>query len=150
MPPAPETYYLRPTRFVPNSTLPVLLYRGVLGDSPTPESICSLIEPNQWIRGGQWKTYLTVHFHSVTHECYAVFQGKSTFRLGKSTLDPDTNDRGEPVGRDVALERGDVIVLPVSPGGSFVICDARQMGSSVWRGLQVDDAIPGRCQPSLD
>src|SRR5436190_19961128 len=125
---APETYYLRPTRFVPNSTLPVLLYRGVLGDSPTPESIRSLIEPNQWIRGGQWKTYPTVHFHSVTHECYAVFRGKSTFRLGKSTLDPDTNDRGEPVGRDVALSRGDVIVLPVSLGGSFVVAMRRRMG----------------------
>jgi uncharacterized protein YjlB len=114
----PETYYLRTTRFVPNSKLPVLLYHGVLGNSPTPESIRSLIEPNKWIRGGQWKTYPTAHFHSVSHECYAVFQGKSTFRLGKSPLDPDTDEHGGPLGCDVVLERGDVIVLPVSLGSS--------------------------------
>jgi uncharacterized protein YjlB len=116
MQPEPETYYLRPTRFVPNSKLPVLLYRGVLGDSPTPESIRSLIEPNKWIRGGQWKTYPTAHFHSVSHECYAIFRGKSTFRLGKSPIDPDANEHGESLGHDVVLERGDIIVLPVSPG----------------------------------
>ena len=112
----PETYYLHPTRYVPNSKLPVLLYRGVLGSSPTPESIRSLIEPNKWIRGGQWKTYPTTHFHSVSHECYAVFQGKSTFRLGKSPIDPDSNEQGERLGHEVLLERGDIIVLPVSQG----------------------------------
>jgi uncharacterized protein YjlB len=118
MQPEPETYYLRPTRYVPNSKLPVLLYRGVLGDAPTPDSIRSLIEPNKWIRGGQWKTYPTAHFHSVTHECYAIFQGKSTFRLGKSPIDPDTNGHGEQLGHDVKVERGDIIVLPVSQNPS--------------------------------
>jgi uncharacterized protein YjlB len=114
MQPEPEILYLPPTRYVPNSKLPVLVYRGVLGSSPTPESIRSQIEPNKWIRGGQWKTYPTAHFHSVSHECYAVFQGKSTFRLGKSPIDPDTNEHGERLGHDVVLERGDIIVLPVS------------------------------------
>jgi uncharacterized protein YjlB len=114
MQPEPEIFYLPPTRYVPNSKLPVLVYRGVLGSSPTPESIRSQIEPNKWIRGGQWKTYPTAHFHSVSHECYAVFQGKSTFRLGKSPIDADTNEHGERLGHDVVLERGDVIVLPVS------------------------------------
>jgi uncharacterized protein YjlB len=115
MQPEPEVFYLPPTRYVPNSKLPVLVYRGVLGSSPTPESIRSQIEPNKWIRGGQWKTYPTAHFHSVSHECYAIFQGKSTFRLGRSPIDLDTNEHGERLGHDVALERGDVIVLPVSP-----------------------------------
>ena len=91
----------------------------------------------------------------MTHECYAVFRGKSTFRLGKSTLDPDTNDRGEPVGRDVALERGDIIVLPVSLVGSFVVAmragwEVPFEGARGRGGLPVDDAIPGWCQSSLD
>jgi uncharacterized protein YjlB len=146
-PPPAEMYYLRPTRFVPNSPLPVLLYRGVLGEVPTPASIRALIEPNHWMRGGQWTTYPTAHFHSVTHECYAIFHGTSTFRLGKSPLDPDTDDRGDPVGRDVVVARGDVIVLPVSPGGALVMA-TRGWESSV--GLPVDSAIPGRCQPPLD
>ena len=114
MQPEPETYHLQATRYVPNSKLPVLLYRGVLGASPTPDSIRSLIEPNKWIRGGQFKTYTAPHFHSVTHECYAVFQGKSTYRLGKSPMDPDTDEHGNMLGREVVLERGDIIVLPVS------------------------------------
>ena len=125
--PEPEPYYLPPTHFVPNSKLPVLVYRGVLGDSPTPDSVRSLIEPNKWIRGGQWKTYPTAHFHSVSHECYAVFQGRSTFRLRKSPIDPETNERGDRLGVDVKLAKGDIIVLPVClPISSHAQLDGRR------------------------
>lgn len=104
----PETYYISyPTPHVPNSALPVLIYRSVLPTNPIPESICSRIQPNKWLKGGVFKHYPAHHFHSVTHECYAVFKGHSRLLLGRGPLDPETEE-------DVLVElkMGDAIVLP--------------------------------------
>ena len=124
----PETYFLNSTPHVPNSRLPVLIYRSVLlhsSSSPlSPVSIKRQIEPNRWLVGGQWKAYTAAHFHSVSHECYAVFRGKSTLRLGVGPFDEmsddsgresDTSDPGSSHenGIDVELAAGDIIVLPV-------------------------------------
>jgi uncharacterized protein YjlB len=103
----PEEYYLTPTPYVPNSRLPALVYRDVLPPNPTPESTKEALEKNLWIRGGQFKTYWGHHFHSVTHECYAVFQGSSRLLLGRGPLDDASG------GIEVDLKRGDIIVLPV-------------------------------------
>lgn len=103
----PETYFLRPTPHVPNSVLPALVYRHVI-PSTTAEATKEVIEPNHWLYGGTWKAYPTHHFHSVTHECYAVFKGRSRLLLGRGPLD----DEG---GVEVDVESGDIIVLPVCP-----------------------------------
>ncbi|KAF8856392.1 hypothetical protein BDZ45DRAFT_594300 [Acephala macrosclerotiorum] len=104
----PETYFLqRPTPHVPNSPLPVLIYRSALPINPTPESICELIEPNNWLKGGVFKHYPAHHFHSLTHECYAVFKGHSRLLLGRGPLDPAADDDSL-----VELKKRDAIVLP--------------------------------------
>jgi uncharacterized protein YjlB len=104
----PETYYLPPTVHVPNSPLPTLVYRNVLGeDDLTAVSTRDVMEKNHWMQGGVFKTYKAHHFHSVTHECYAVFKGKSTLLLGVGPTD-------EEKGVQVNVETGDIIVLPVS------------------------------------
>jgi uncharacterized protein YjlB len=104
----PEQYYIkRSTPHVPNSRLPVLVYRAALPVNPTPESTCATIEPNGWLRGGVFKHYPAHHFHSVTHECYAVFKGNSRLLLGRGPLDPEGNDD-----LLVDLRERDAIVLP--------------------------------------
>ena len=104
----PEAYYLtEPTKYVPNSPLPVLVYRGVLPEQPTAASIRGIIEQNHWHQGGIFKTYTAHHFHSVTHECYAVFKGSSRLLLGRGPLDKAEG------GVEVDLSVGDIIVLPV-------------------------------------
>ncbi|KAF2091216.1 hypothetical protein K490DRAFT_54110 [Saccharata proteae CBS 121410] len=109
MPPAaPETYHFSPTPHVPNSTLPVLLYRNVLPHPPDAASVQAFIEPNRWLRGGVFKTVTTHHFHSLTHECYAVFRGSSTLLLGRGPLDC----ADEAAATVVEVEEGDVIILP--------------------------------------
>lgn len=110
--PEPETYVLSPTPYVPNSRLPIVVYRNVLSDT-SPAGILSRIEPNDWLKGGQWTTYGVAHFHSNTHECYAVIKGSSTYSLGKSPLDEDFNERGEENGMKLSVAKGDVFVLPV-------------------------------------
>lgn len=106
--PPPEQHFIKkPTLHVPNSQLPVLIYRSALPPNPDVTSTCAIIEPNNWIKGGVFKHYPTPHFHSVTHECYAVFKGHSRFLLGRGPLDPTSKDD-----TFVDLRRGDVIVLP--------------------------------------
>jgi len=104
----PETYYFYPTTHVPNSNLPALVYRQVLPAKPTESTVRDAIERNHWIKGGVWKAYTAHHFHSVTHECYAVFKGKSRLLLGRGPLDDPADG-----GAEVDVEAGDIIVLPV-------------------------------------
>jgi uncharacterized protein YjlB len=117
MPTTPESYVIPPTPHVPNSHLPVLVYRNALPDT-SPDGILSLIEPNKWIKGGQWKGSLTSigtpHFHSNTHECYAVISGKTKYLLGRGPLDGEVNEEGRPNGMLLSVGKGDVFVLPVS------------------------------------
>ncbi|KAI9810616.1 MAG: hypothetical protein M1827_006178 [Pycnora praestabilis] len=108
MPSVPEEYYFDPTPFVPNSPFPVLIYRSALPTNPTAQMTRECLEANQWIQGGVFKTYRAHHFHSVTHECYAVFRGSSKVLLGRGPLDSLEG------GAEVDLRVGDAIVLPVS------------------------------------
>ena len=104
----PERYFVkRSTPHVPNSPLPVLIYRTALPTDANPTSVCEIIEPNNWLKGGIFKHYGAHHFHSVTHECYAVFKGRSTLLLGRGPLDPADEDD-----LVVNLKEGDAIVLP--------------------------------------
>jgi uncharacterized protein YjlB len=109
---SPEAYYIRkPTPYVPNSRLPVLIYRAALPPNPTPDAIRAAMEPNHWIKGGVFKHYPSHHFHSLTHECYAVFKGRSRLLLGRGPLDtPEDSDND--VGIQVTVNTGDAIVLP--------------------------------------
>ncbi|TVY84190.1 Uncharacterized protein LSUE1_G005262 [Lachnellula suecica] len=105
MPSPPEQYHLKtPTAHVPNSPLPVLVYRSAFSLPATPASTCEAIEPNHWLKGGVFKHYAAHHFHSVTHECYAVFKGHSRLLLGRGP--------GEDGGVEVDVREGDAIVLP--------------------------------------
>ncbi|KAF2093368.1 hypothetical protein NA57DRAFT_61494 [Rhizodiscina lignyota] len=127
----PETFYISPTPHVPNSKFPVLVYRNVFSD-PTPDSIQESIEKNDWLTGGTWGPYKNSHFHSVTHECYAIYQGSSRLQLGKGPLD----GKG---GVEVDVAKGDVIVLPagtahcsLSSDGGYEYMGLYPKGSPKW------------------
>jgi uncharacterized protein YjlB len=121
----PETYYFTPTQHVPNSPLPVLIYRNVLQEAPSEEGMKAKIESNRWIKGGTFKHYPAHHFHSVTHECYAAFKDSSRMLLGKGPLD------GRAGGVEVGMNAGDIIVLPA--GVSH--CNLESEGDYTYVGL---------------
>ncbi|KAJ2905769.1 hypothetical protein MKZ38_004446 [Zalerion maritima] len=118
----PSQHFLRPTPHVPNSRFPVLVYRNVLCGF-APDRILEAIHANGWKKGGQWKTYKTAHFHSNTHECYAVLQGSSTLLLGKSPADADSDVEGNEFGMKISVSPGDVFVLPESPKYDMNYCE---------------------------
>lgn len=71
--PSPEVYFLPPTEYVPNSPLPLLVYRGALPQPVTAESCQAFVEKHGWSRKGPvWKAIYRRHFHPNTHECYGT------------------------------------------------------------------------------
>ncbi|OJD40316.1 cupin domain protein [Diplodia corticola] len=109
----PETFWINPTPSVPNSPLPIIVYRRALLDDHSPDTILSTIEPNGWYKGGQWKTFKKAHFHANTHECYGILRGSSVYMLGVGGADlGDEGEPGEGKGTRFFAEAGDVFVLP--------------------------------------
>lgn len=53
----PESYYLAPTRFVPNSKLPVLVYRNVLPSPVEEDSATGFLERHNWAKLVSQDTY---------------------------------------------------------------------------------------------
>lgn len=117
---APETFEVPPTAHSPNSTLPVVVYRGALGRAErTAEAAIGKLSAHKWIRGGHWhivreEEAKKPHYHVTTHEAYTVLRGSGTYMLGKSPLDPDVDADGNPVGVKFTAHPGDVFAWPVS------------------------------------
>ena len=84
------------------------------------------------MQGGVFKSFWKRHYHSVTHECYAVVGGGSELEIGgggggagKGGAGEDGEGQGREREREkgsgvvVRVEQGDVIVLPVSRFPAF-------------------------------
>lgn len=91
---------LQPGETMPNSRLPVLIYRGALPGGDFAE----LFEANGWT--GVWRdgVYDYDHYHSNAHEVLGVASGHARLRLG--------GDSGE----EVEVSAGDALVLPAGTG----------------------------------
>ena len=107
-PPAPVTphqLHLKPNGWMPNNTLPVLLYRDALpvtGDLAT--TMERLFTANGW--PPQWRNgvYTFPHYHSTAHEVLGFAAGRADLVLG--------GEGGTPV----TVHAGDIAVLPAGTG----------------------------------
>jgi uncharacterized protein YjlB len=91
---------------VPNSRLPVILYRAaIVPDAADPAlALESMFAKNDWRGSWRWSVYTFHHYHSTSHEVLGVAVGRATLRLGGRN------------GRDFTVEAGDVIALPGGTG----------------------------------
>jgi len=91
---------------VPNSNLPVLLYRSVLASDTASKArtFREHFKANGWT--GIWTDtiYDYLHFHSNAHEVLGIAEGKVTLRLGGAR------------GSLLRLKAGDMLVLPAGVG----------------------------------
>jgi uncharacterized protein YjlB len=115
--------YFRKAEDVPNNTLAVLVYRGVLAPN-APEKAKLFRErfrDNGWT--GLWTDtiYDYTHFHSNAHEVLGIAEGRVNLRLG-----------GE-AGALLRLKAGDMVILPAGVGH-------RRVGDD--KGLEVIGAYP--------
>jgi uncharacterized protein YjlB len=106
--PAPITHAFADDGRIPNNpTLPLILYRGAidLTGSPDPEKLIEkTFAANGW--GNMWRNgiYPYVHYHSMIHEAMSVARGRAKVRFG-----------GE-AGEEIEIAPGDVVVLPAGTG----------------------------------
>jgi uncharacterized protein YjlB len=102
----PERLLLSSDTEMPNSRLPVLLYRAAIAPdkSGVAHGIMELFAANQW--RGAWRNgiYPYHHYHSTSHEVLGIEAGSVTVLLGGET------------GTKVDLVAGDIVVLPAGTG----------------------------------
>ncbi len=87
---------------VPNSYLPLLVYRGV--KESAGERLAIWFERtfggHAWPPAWRYTVYHFTHYHSTCHEVLGVYQGTATLRFGDAT------------GATMEVCPGDVIVIP--------------------------------------
>jgi uncharacterized protein YjlB len=100
---APDTLHFAGDGSIPNSALPVLVYRGLhlAGGAAEAERAFAA---NDW--RGAWRSGIFPfhHFHSTAHEVLAIVGGRASVVLGG------------PGGETLEVSRGDVLVLPSGTG----------------------------------
>lgn len=99
---APLTFSLAPSGEIPNSRLPVLIYRASALTSPTVAE--RAFADRGWLAPWRDGIFAFHHFHSTAHEALAIVRGEVTVTLGGS--DGETIEAGT----------GDVLVLPAGTG----------------------------------
>ena len=132
---------------VPNSALPVLLYRSVI--SPHGAETANVFRERFKAAGwtGIWTDtiYDYTHFHSNAHEVLGIAEGKVTLRLGGDD------------GSLFRLKAGDMLVLPAGVGHRRVggddglkVIGAYPRGQSHYDMKREGRAIPRVALPSTD
>lgn len=99
-----ETHVLRGNGRVPNSRLPLLIYRGAFESGPM--KLEALMRKNEWPTDwhSSFGMYPRHHFHSDTHELIAVTRGQLVGRFGGHD------------GICATLATGDIVVIPAGVG----------------------------------
>jgi uncharacterized protein YjlB len=107
---SPEAHRLPPSGGIPNSSLPLLIYRGAVpvtggGDAgKLAGAFERIFAANGWTRSWRNGIYDFHHFHSTAHEVLGVSRGTVKVQFG---------GEGGPV---IALETGDAVAIPAGVG----------------------------------
>lgn len=102
----PEKAYFKDDGSIPNSALPLLLYRQAFapGTPNLASAIGKRFAKNDWTGSWRASVFPFHHYHSTSHEVLAVYRGTATLQFG-----------GEK-GRKFVVKPGDVIVIPAGVG----------------------------------
>jgi len=133
-----QTFYLKPTKLVPNSPLPVLYYPGAFPSDVTATTISTRFRQNKWAPQWEFGMYKQAHFHTTTHEALGVFRGSARVRFGVSDKESmSAEDASNAI--EVDVRAGDVIVVPcgvahgcVEEMGGFTMVGAYPEGAKQW------------------
>src|SRR4051812_21604080 len=96
------SYQIEDDGTFPNNMLPVLFYKNVLDMPPLfPGAfIENVFKENKWKNSWKAGIFKYHHSHSITHEVFGFYKGKTTLQLG-----------GEK-GVTIEVKKGDVLIIP--------------------------------------
>jgi uncharacterized protein YjlB len=102
----PETFYLKDDGQIPNSSLPLLVYKSVFKErgSKGASWLENRFQQNNWYNSWRNGVFGYHHYHSNTHEVLGVYSGDAKLQMG--------GERG--ITLDVSA--GDVIIIPAGVG----------------------------------
>jgi len=96
-----ETYRFDDDGVVPNSRLPLVVYRGAIPPGDDLAAACEVMfSRNGWPDAWRNGIYGHHHYHSTAHEVLGIARGTARVRLGGES------------GQTVELAAGDVVVIP--------------------------------------
>jgi uncharacterized protein YjlB len=98
----PETFLFEDDGAIPNSRLPLLVYRGALPADPA--AIEEIFAANHWPPAWRSHVHHHHHFHGNTHEALGVASGHTTVLFGG------------PNGRELRVSAGDIVIIPAGVG----------------------------------
>jgi uncharacterized protein YjlB len=98
----PLTFVFAGDGAIPNSKLPLLVYRGAVPADPV--AIERLFAANRWPPAWRAGVHPFHHFHSNAHEALGVARGEATVLFGG------------PGGQELTVKAGDVVVVPAGVG----------------------------------
>ncbi len=107
---------------IPNSRLPLLVYRNAVPADPT--AIERLFATNRWPPAWRDGVHPFHHFHSSAHEVLGVARGEASVLFGG------------PGGKVLTVQAGDVVVVPAGVGH----CNQRQSDDLLIVGAYPDNA----------
>lgn len=99
-----ESYRFADDGRIPNSVLPLLVYRRALTGDWLAAAFERRFAANDWRRAWRNGIYDFHHFHSISHEVLGIAAGEALVRFG-----------GEH-GRSVTVAVGDVVAIPAGVG----------------------------------
>jgi len=133
--PPVQTFFLKPTKLVPNSHLPLLYYPAAFPKDVSADTIEAHFTKNNWDPQWRFGMYKQAHFHTTTHEALGIFRGSARVRFGASD-----KESAEEVGAiEVDVAAGDALIIPcgvahrcVEDRGGFMMVGAYPQGAKQW------------------
>jgi uncharacterized protein YjlB len=98
----PETFVFTDDGAIPNSSLPLLVYRQAV--PPDAAAIERIFTANRWPAAWRGPVHPFHHFHSEAHEVLGVAEGETQVQFGG------------PHGQVLTVRAGDVVVVPAGVG----------------------------------
>ena len=99
-----STHYFKDDGVIPNSHLPVILYKNAIDLPDSSEWLETNFKMNNWLNNWRATILPYDHFHSNTHEVLGLGFGEVTLKIGGSS------------GEIFTLTTGDVIIIPAGVG----------------------------------
>lgn len=98
------TYRFADDGSIPNSELPLLIYRAAVAGLDLAGACERRFAANGWRNGWRDGIFAYHHFHSISHEVLGIARGEAVVRFGGEN------------GQSVPVAAGDVVVIPAGVG----------------------------------